>query len=86
MCFQFDRQHLADIVKDLGGTAARQYSDSVTHFIHSDPPKGRAVESYKDLKLAKTNGCFIVHPRWVEEVRLLSTSIAHPSVLALTRT
>ncbi|GAA5901568.1 uncharacterized protein JCM6883_000258 [Sporobolomyces salmoneus] len=84
VCFStksnFDRQHLANIVKDLGGTAARQYSESITHFVYSDPiiasnhsSKGgtRATAAgvdHKDLKLAKTNkNCRIVHPRWVEE-------------------
>ncbi|GAA6010634.1 hypothetical protein JCM11491_003003 [Sporobolomyces phaffii] len=68
-----DRQSLADIVKDLGGTAARQYSDSVTHFVHfsdSSSSAGSSKESYKDLKLAKSRvgqGCSIVHPRWIEE-------------------
>lgn len=34
---QIDRQTLANIVKDLGGTAVKQYSDAVTHFVYSDP-------------------------------------------------
>ncbi|GAA5896339.1 hypothetical protein JCM5296_002949 [Sporobolomyces johnsonii] len=59
-----NRQHLAHIVEDLGGTAARQYSDAVTHFIHAGP---KASDSYKDLKAAKKAGALIVHPRWVEE-------------------
>ncbi|GAA5967510.1 hypothetical protein JCM3765_004691 [Sporobolomyces pararoseus] len=67
----FDRQSLANIVKDLGGTAARQYSDSITHFIHGSEDATTTItttSSYKDLKLAKSNSnCQIVHPRWIQE-------------------
>ncbi|GAA5940149.1 hypothetical protein JCM1841_005964 [Sporobolomyces salmonicolor] len=59
-----NRQHLAHIVEDLGGTAARQYSDAVTHFVHSGT---KASDSYKDFKAAKKAGALIVHPWWVEE-------------------
>ncbi|GAA6060788.1 hypothetical protein JCM10212_005437 [Sporobolomyces blumeae] len=61
-----DRQALAYVVQDLGGTAARQYSESVTHFVHS-ADGSRGSESYKDLKSAKAAGCALVHPKWVEE-------------------
>ncbi|GAA5942347.1 hypothetical protein JCM3775_003230 [Rhodotorula graminis] len=59
-----DRQALASIVQDLGGVAARQYSQSVTHFVFAGV---KATESFKDFKLAKADGAHIVHPRWIEE-------------------
>ncbi|GAA5820926.1 hypothetical protein JCM11251_001880 [Rhodosporidiobolus azoricus] len=59
-----DRRHLASIVQDLGGTAARQYSNSVTHFVFFG---SKVTESTKEFKQAKKRGVFIVHPRWVEE-------------------
>lgn len=64
---QIDRQAFATIVEDLGGFVARQYSASVTHFVHSGL---KASESFKDFRAAKNDGAYIVHPRWIEEVRL----------------
>ncbi|GAA5892781.1 hypothetical protein JCM6882_000578 [Rhodosporidiobolus microsporus] len=59
-----DRKHLASVVQDLGGVVTRQYSESVTHLIHFG---SKATESFKDFRLAKNDGAFIVHPRWIEE-------------------
>ncbi|GJN94435.1 hypothetical protein Rhopal_007515-T1 [Rhodotorula paludigena] len=59
-----DRLHLASIIQDLGGTAARQYSDAVTHLICAG---SKANEPYREFKSAKANGAHIVHPRWIEE-------------------
>ncbi|GAA6048683.1 hypothetical protein JCM3770_002019 [Rhodotorula araucariae] len=59
-----DRQHLASVVQDLGGVAARQYSESVTHFIHAGV---KASEPFKDFKVARADGAHIVHPHWIEE-------------------
>lgn len=65
---QVNRQELASTVQDLGGVAARQYSQSVTHFVFAGV---KASESFRDFKLAKADGAHIVHPRWIEEVRPL---------------
>ncbi|GAA5850495.1 hypothetical protein JCM9279_001435 [Rhodotorula babjevae] len=59
-----NRQELASIVQDLGGVAARQYSQSVTHCVFAGV---KASEPSKDFKLAKADGAYIVHPRWIEE-------------------
>ncbi|GAA6039213.1 hypothetical protein JCM8097_000472 [Rhodosporidiobolus ruineniae] len=61
---EIDRKELGAVVQDLGGTAARQYSDSVTHLVHCGP---KSSESFKEFRLAKKADIFIVHPRWVEE-------------------
>ncbi|BGP43583.1 protein kinase activating protein dpb11 [Rhodotorula kratochvilovae] len=59
-----ERQRLASTVQDLGGVAARQYSESVTHYIYSGV---KASEPFKEFKLARADGAQIVHPRWIEE-------------------
>lgn len=68
-CAQADRQALASSVASLGGTVARQQADAVTHFVHAGT---KANEPFRDFKQAKANGSFIVHPRWIEEVRIPS--------------
>ncbi|GAA5930116.1 uncharacterized protein JCM15063_004721 [Sporobolomyces koalae] len=64
-----DRQKLANIVTDLGGTAARQFSTGITHYIYHDPPRseGKASARLQEFHKARTMGCHIVHPRWIEE-------------------
>lgn len=51
----------------MAGEVRSAYSSEVTHLVHASK---KSNDLFKEFKAARADRAFIVHPAWIEQVRL----------------